>query len=247
MSVTTVTCAHPECTNTFERNGSPGRPKVYCDHPHCIRARAADRKARERAVAYNTLILVEAPLPELSKRRTSEPGDGDQDGSDFQVGATSRYDELARVWQDANVWRPSNLPECRGVPALDDDGRRLAKLRDVTRLLDDAVRGVRSLHRSAGAPVGLLSKPRNEDHDCPGERWLRGQKKQAVEKAEAALRREQDRCEHLPDGYLEGGALWDGLGLNGPNFDRTAVWLGQDMETWKHRRIRENRSRRTAR
>jgi hypothetical protein len=51
--------------------------------------------------------------------------------------------------------RPTSL-RIVGLPALYARGRRKGKLYDVDRLMDEAERGIRPLHRSAGTPVGQL-------------------------------------------------------------------------------------------
>jgi hypothetical protein len=52
--------------------------------------------------------------------------------------------------------------------------------------------------------------------DSPGELWLKGERDRAVEMAESERTRKLRECETLPDGYLEGGNLWDGLGQSPP-------------------------------
>jgi hypothetical protein len=186
------------CQRPLPDDSAPQRR--YCDHPDCKRERDAYRKAHERARAYNALTRVIAPLDEQPpKRKTSSTHDAEgahEDDRDFDPGkVTSRWDEISKAWQ-----RP--------------------RFRDVDRLMGEAERGVRDLHRSAATPVGQLRESHGwsrEDARSPGELWLKGEGEAAIAKAEEMRDRKLRWCESRPNGYLEGGALWDGLGCGQTN------------------------------
>jgi hypothetical protein len=164
------------CHRPLPDDSAPQRK--YCEHPDCKLERARYRKAHERARAYNALtrITYEASEP-YSKRKTSSTHDAaghHEDDLHFDPGdgPTSRWDEISWVWQAAQTWRPSKLPPSRGLPALDEDGRRKGRLIEVGRLMDEA----------GSHPVGQISERscsggRNtRDPGCPGELSLKGKR-----------------------------------------------------------------------
>jgi hypothetical protein len=191
------------CQRSLPDDSAPQRR--YCGRADCKRGRDAYRKAHQRAGAYNALTCVVSPLPERPKRKTSSthnPAGDHEDDLNFDSGEiTSRWDEISRAWQAANVWRPTvDLPANRGLPALDERGRRIGKLIDLDRLMGEAERAVRPLHRSAGTPVGQLHEANwsREDWNSPGELWLRGETDRAVEKAKKEAEHAFNRTERGP-------------------------------------------------
>jgi hypothetical protein len=175
-----VRCANRGCPGEFEPN-PVGAPRRYCPpglptYRDCKAARDADRKFKERAVAFNTPTrcgtMGESEAWMLSprlKRKTSAVRD---EKNELDHGGTwSRYDSLAQAWHDANVWRPSELPGWQeGLPSLDERGRREGKLRRVEQLGKPL--SPRRLDCSAGTPVAQLREPNAEDQDTPGEMAL---------------------------------------------------------------------------
>jgi hypothetical protein len=99
------------------------------------------------------------------------------------LAVSSRWDEIAKAWGAANVWRPSELPANRGFPALDEDGRRLGRLRTVDRLIEVATQ---SGHALATIPA---DQSKREDWNSPGELWLRGDFEAAKKVAKRDLSR----------------------------------------------------------
>lgn len=186
-------CKNRTCGRDISHLPRPrrGPAPTYCDpteNPECKREREANRKALERARAYNGLVLVIGELPgpgpngPCPQRATSEPPEH------FETSVTSRWDEIVRAWYPPRQgvgWRP--LPASRG-PEIK------AQWSDVDRLMGEAERGVRRLDKSAGAPVGQLRESNGwsrEDAGCPGELWLRGQHEAAIQGAERDLEREK--------------------------------------------------------
>jgi hypothetical protein len=150
------------CQRSLPDDSAPQRR--YCGRADCKRGRDAYRKAHQRAGAYNALTCVVSPLPERPKRKTSSthnPAGDHEDDLNFDSGEiTSRWDEISRAWQAANVWRPTvDLPANRGLPALDERGRRIGKLIDLDRLMGEAERAVRPLIARRGRRWASSMKP----------------------------------------------------------------------------------------
>ena len=139
----------------------------YCEHPDCSAERDAYRKAHERARAYNAyrdVVLEAADRP--GRRRTQHTG----------LAVSSRWDEIAKAWGAANVWPPSGLPADRGLPVLDEHGRRLGYLHTVDRLMEEA-------ERPGARPTVPGDHSKREDRNSPGELWLRDDVETAERKA----------------------------------------------------------------
>jgi hypothetical protein len=195
------------CRRDISRLPKPRRGPApsYCDpteNPECKRERDAERKARERAAAYNAYTRVVLELPERPKRKTSSQTDADSlSRGEFDwdgAGGGRAWDEISKAWYPPGHggWRV--LPASRG-PEIRNQWS------DVDRLMAAAELAVRRLDRSAGTPVGQLREPRRilkwevdadvvgppkertiirEGEPSAGELWLRGRHQEAIDVAE---------------------------------------------------------------
>ncbi len=189
-----LTCKAPGCENEVTRNaGSRGRPPEYCGSPDCEQHRPADRKATERARAYNAFTRIELELVGPSKRRTSEKVDDEDFRWDARGGGTC-WDAVASAWRPSGEGRgfvfhaashgPEILARCafdmREEKDLTDEEREQFKREskelgwqggwhETDRLMQEIERRVRSvIHRSASTPCGSLRAPRRAPGWKPG-------------------------------------------------------------------------------
>jgi hypothetical protein len=209
----------PECGARWIFKPTRGPWPVRCRQ--CHRDKDAAYQSKNRAEAYNAYVRIVQELHERPKRKTSQ---ADADGADADDGAHAdewdprgggiAWDETLWAWNpcrssyEGGGWRV--LPACRGPEIT-------RQWSDVDRLMAEAEHRVRSVHRSAGTPVGALSKPRNEDAGTAGELWLKSKRakskqaealeKAALEKAKAA----REAAAKLAERKNAGGSLWDGM------------------------------------
>jgi hypothetical protein len=196
----------------------------YCDEaekPDCKREREAHRKAKQRAIAHNTLIA-EAERDAPIKRDTGRHSDSDSDHNgaidEFALGGGMSWDDIRKAWSpcrstyEGGRWRV--LPASRG-PEINPkikahDSSAQVQQSDVDRLMAEAERASgrrraakRGVWAESGPPGPVRSNwhvasarrlpPDFKDRHCAGELWLRGEAERAVAKAAKAQARERQR------------------------------------------------------